>query len=153
MSASMTDRDRWWSVIGYEVSMLRFTMSISGSAQLNNVITEVKVLHTRNLCDFCVSSLANDIKPSDLFDAYDTDQRYGRLNGLVQKLAQQYGRGDWPGDPRWAFNKMAMHPTKERDTSFDYTPHLARVLPVLFEIIAEMDALRERPSPDVGRAR
>jgi hypothetical protein len=43
---------------------------------------------------------------------------------------------------RWAFNKMPAHPAKERDTSSDYTPHLARILPVLFEIIAEIEALR-----------
>jgi len=60
----------------------------------------------------------------------------------VQTLAKQYGRSDQPGDPRWAFNKMAVHPTKERGTSFDYAPYLSRIIPVLSEIIAEMEALR-----------
>jgi hypothetical protein len=147
MSAPMTDRDRWWAVIGYEVSMLRFAMSISGSPPppFNNLITEAKVLHTRNLCDLCVSQLPDDIKCSDLFDAYDTDPRCARLKGLVQTLVQQYGRSGQREDARWAFNKMAVHPTKERDTSFDYALYLARVLPVLFEIIAEMETLRGRP--------
>jgi len=37
---------------------------------------------------------------------------------------------------------MAVHPTKERGTSFDYAPYLKRVLPVLGKIIAEMQALQ-----------
>jgi hypothetical protein len=146
MSAPMPNRDRWWCVIGYEVSMLRFALSISsGLPPLNNLITEARVLHTRNLCDLCdPCSRKTDIKPSDLFDAYDTDPRYGRLKQLLQTFAEKYGKNQ-RGHARWAFNKMAVHPTQDRDTSFEYAPYLAHVLPVLFEIIAEMGALRGHP--------
>ena len=147
MSDPMTDRDRWWCVIAYEVSMLRFAMSISGSPPLHNLISEARVLHTRNLCDLCdPRARKTDIKPSDLFDAYDTDPRCGTLKQLIKTFAQKYGENQ-RGHARWAFNKMAVHPTKERNTSFDYTPYLTLVLPALIEIIAEMETLRGRSFP------
>ena len=37
----------------------------------------------------CVSS---HIEPCDLFDDYDTDQKYDTLKGLMKRLAQQYGK-------------------------------------------------------------
>jgi hypothetical protein len=113
---------------------------------LGNSITEARVLHTRNLCDFCTSPRADDIKPSDLFDNYDTHQKYETLRGLMKRLDQQYGKGD-EGSARWAFNKKLAHPTKERGESFDYTPFLDRVLPVLQEIVGELETLRGRPFP------
>jgi hypothetical protein len=154
------DRSRWWVVIGYEVSMLRVLLGLRGQITiqseypqssvllLGNIITESKVLHTRNLCDFCTSPRTNCIKPSDLFDNYNVDQKYETLRGLMKRLDQQYGRGE--GSARWAFNTKLAHPTKERRKSFDYTLFLDRVLPVLQEIIGELETLRGRPFPELG---
>ena len=116
-------------------------MSIHNNFLLGNCISEGRVLHTRNLCDFCTSEKPNDIRPSDLFDNYDTDPRYDTLKGLMKRLKQQYGKGD-RDDARWAFNKMLAHPIKERGESFDYSPFLKRVLPVLCDIIREMETLQ-----------
>jgi hypothetical protein len=102
----------------------------------------LRVLHTRNLCDFCTSERGNDIKPSDLFDDYDADPKYERLRSLIEHLREQYGDWKTQGAPRWVFDKMLAHPTKERRTSFDYTRSLNRVLPVLNDIIGEMETLR-----------
>ena len=107
---------------------------------VGNIIPESKVLHTRNLCDFCTSLRTDDIKPSDLFDNYYTDQKYETLRGLMKRLDQQYGKGE--GSARWAFNKKLAHPTKERGESFDYTPFLDQVVPVLLKIIREIETLR-----------
>ena len=80
---SAVDRSRWWGVIGYEVSMLRWLRSISVPVSLlGNSISEGSVLHTRNLCDFCTFSAANDIKPSDLFENYPEDPEYKHSVGL-----------------------------------------------------------------------
>jgi hypothetical protein len=137
------DRGRWWNVIGYEVSMLRELTLISSTIwPLGNSISEGRVLHTRNLCDFCTSERGNDIKPSDLFDDYDADPKYERLRSLIEHLREQYGDWKTQGAPRWVFDKMLAHPTKERRTSFDYTRSLNRVLPVLNDIIGEMETLR-----------
>jgi hypothetical protein len=75
-------RCRWWRAIGYEVSMLRglrglrdFPVYVTAPSSkdrtawlLRNIITEGQVLHTRNLCDFCISENSNDITPRDLFE-------------------------------------------------------------------------------------
>jgi hypothetical protein len=153
-------RPQWWSVIGYEVSMLRGLQELEGfriipptkgdpvrsSWLLRNNTIEGRVLHKRNLYDFCTSKQNRDIKPSDLFDDYNTDPKYDTLKRLTKHLAQQYGN-NVPGNPRWAFNKMLAHPTKERDSDFNYDPFLERVVPVLQEIIGEMETLRGRPFP------
>ena len=46
---------------------------------------------------------------------------------------------------RWAFNKKLAHPTKGRGASFTYTRYLNRVLPVLQDVIAEIERLRGKP--------
>ena len=151
-------RPQWWSVIGYEVSMLRGLQELgfriipptkdpvrSGWLLKNNII-EGRVLHARNLCDFCTSKQNRDITPSDLFDDFNTDPKYDTLKKLTKHLTQQYGK-NVPGNPRWAFNKMLAHPTKERDSDFNYDPFLERVIPVLQEIIGEMETLRGLPFP------
>lgn len=144
MNTPIADRSRWWGVIAYEVSMFRWAISISvkGDPLLANGITETKILHTRNLCDFCTSTRPNDIKPSDLFDGYDTHARYKRLRELTKLLNQEYGKSGRDGDARWTFNKMLAHPSKERGLSFDYTSSLQRVVPVLNDIIHELEILR-----------
>jgi hypothetical protein len=115
---------------------------------VGNIISESKVLHTRNLCDLCTSSHTDDIKPSDSFDNYDTDQKYETLRGLMKRLDQQYGKGE--GSARRAFNTKLAHPTKERGESFDYIPFLDQVVPVLLEIIREIETLRG-PFPEVPK--
>jgi hypothetical protein len=150
-------RCRWWRAIGYEVSMLRglrglrdFAVAVSTPSSkdrtawlLHNIITEGQVLHTRNLCDFCTSKTSNDIRPQDLFDNYDTDRKYDKLKELMIRLDKKYGSSKKEGDARWAFNKMLAHPSQERnDKGFDYTPFLDLVLPLLEEIIGEIETLQ-----------
>jgi len=153
------DRDRWWGVIEYEVSMFLGLPELRGVGitspnpkrsgwLLGNSITEGRVLHTRNLCDFCISKDVRDIVSSDLFDNYDTDSKYDTLKGLLQRLDQQYGASNDQNSARWTFNKMLAHPTKERGESFHYARFLNRVVPILKVIIAELETLRGRPFPE-----
>jgi hypothetical protein len=139
-------RRGWWHVIGYEVSMLRWLNSIQADhpSPSSNLITEGRVLHVRNLCDFATSKKANDIKPPDMFDNYDIDARYKQLERFRRRLDKKYGRGG-KGSARWAFNKKLAHPTKVRGTHFDYTRYLSRVLPALDDFITEIESLRGGP--------
>jgi hypothetical protein len=62
----------------------------------------------------------------------------------MNRLADEYGNNTL-NTPRWALNKMFAHPTKNRDTQFEYVPYAQRVLPVLCDIIREMERLERRP--------
>jgi hypothetical protein len=106
------------------------------------------VLHTRNLCDFCTSTDPRNIRPCDLFDAYDTDSKYDTLKELMNRLTKEYGFNN-EGDVRWAFNKMLAHPTQKRGEGFDYGPYLDRVLPVIEQIVSVIETLRGHPFPDL----
>jgi|SRR6516164_317563 len=90
------DRRKWWSVIGYEVSMFRGLLRLRGQIFIQseddpqssgwlvgNIIPESKVLHTRNLRDFCTSPRTQ---------AYSLVADGGGL------IAQ--GRRPWPFDRR-----------------------------------------------------
>ena len=155
------DRGRWWVVIEYEVSMFRGLPEIGElgivSAKnpkrngwlVSNSIVEGRVLHTRNLCEFCTSTDARDIRPCDLFDNYDTDSKYNTLKGLLQRLETLYGRSHDETRARWAFNTKLAHPTKARAESFDYGPLLSGVVPIIEEIIAKLENLRGRPFPEL----
>jgi hypothetical protein len=153
--AQQSDRRRWWAVIGYEVLMLRWLNSISRidpllNPLLNNLITEGKVLHTRNLCDFCTTGILpsesgrerrpsmeeNNIKPSDLFDEFDTAlDQYTPLEALLVRLKDEYGTNADENSVRRAFNRRLAHPTQDREDHFEYGPFLSRVDPVLQDII------------------
>lgn len=151
------DRSRWWGTIEYEVSMFRGLPELGGLGiispknpqrsgwLISMSVVEGRVLHTRNFCDFCTSKDVRDIRPSDLFDNYDKNSKYNTLKGLLKRLDQQYGRTKDPKSARWAFNTKLAHPTKERGEGFDYGPLLDRVVPVIEQIIAELETLRERP--------
>jgi hypothetical protein len=155
------NRSCWWGVIEYEVSMFRGLPELGGLGIVSpnnpnrsgwlvvNSIVEGRVLHTRNLCDFCTSKDVRDIRPSDLFDNYDTDSKYNTLKGLLQRLDQQYGRSKDETRARWAFNTKLAHPTKKRREGFDYGPLLNGVVPIIEEIIAELEILRGRPFPEL----
>jgi hypothetical protein len=108
--------------------------------RLNNSVNENVVLHIRNLCDFCTSPHADDIKPSDLFDNYAKDPKYKGLQRLIRSLHKSTGQT--AKDVRWAFNKRLAHPTKARGTKFTYTRYAMRVLPVLEDVFTEMERLK-----------
>jgi len=115
---------------------------------LRNGVPEGVLLHTRNLCDFCTSKNPNDIKPSDLFGDYEKkDPEHDELKRLISLLKKEYGANS-KGSPKWALNKMLAHPTKERGDSFDYTPYLQRILPLLQGIITEIVRLENLPGRD-----
>lgn len=80
---STADRDRWLQTIAYEFSMLDATSKMAApDGPLRNMITESRVLHARNLCEFCTPrnpSWPDDIKPENLFDEYPNRSEYSTL--------------------------------------------------------------------------
>jgi hypothetical protein len=167
MSTPLSRRRRhWWGVIAYEVWMLRGMVAVltipnhpfRHDVRLNNSVNENVVLHIRNLCDFCTSPHADDIKPSDLFDNYAKDPKYKGLQRLIRRLHKKYGTNR-QGCVRWAFNKKLAHLTKTRGTKFTYTRYAMRVLPVLEDVFTEIERLKGRSfesllfAPKVARKR
>jgi hypothetical protein len=164
MSTS-SDRDRWCQVIGYEVSMLGETLKMAEpEGARRNAIAESRVLHARNLCDFCTPPWRQtDIKPKELFEDYDTAAEYGALRGLVDDVATAYqkdactvvlpdGKSELKS-PTWAFDKMLAHPTHDRGLGFNYQPFLDIVVPKIRLLTAEIRRLERaqgRDFPSLG---
>lgn len=126
----------------------------------------------------------NDIKPKDLFDDYDTASEYSMLRGLVDDVNAAYqeasasrsvrtgtidagssfatfvetgpiniGTNDLKS-PKWAFDKMLAHPTKDRDPRrFNYQPFLDLVEPKIKRLVDEIRRLENaqgRDFPSLG---
>jgi hypothetical protein len=110
-------------VIGYEVKMLMALVQIPSTHlarsewALQNSIAEAIVLHTRNLCDFCIPTHPDNITPADLLDNYNRDQKYRKLRDLIELLKDRYSTDSDPSNPgsvRQVFNKRLAHPDKDR---------------------------------------
>jgi hypothetical protein len=125
---------------------------------LLNAISESLVLHARNLCDFCRAPWQrNDIRPTDLFVQCDTPA-YNSLRTLFSDVARAYrtdahrimtvsGKTELKS-PKWAFDKMLAHPTRDRGTCFDYQPFLDLVVPKLKLLIDEIGRLEKAEGRD-----
>jgi hypothetical protein len=160
----MTPADPW-DIVAYEVKMFYATyeivLSLAALDQLSrvlaNAVEESAVLHTRNLCDVFFDNeakrkaKATNIYLSELFSDWGTDTKYDRVQELIGDLSERYdrpARKPGPGtntkraSPRWNFTKMMAHPTTHRGISFDYTPDLRCLRPVLQDIIDEIEFLR-----------
>ena len=100
------DRDRWRRDLAYQVQMLGETINMvatlvaSPDDPRRNVICESRVLHARNLCDFCTPRKKDDdLRPEDMFDKYHTDDEYSRLRDLVNDVKAAYQTNSCsPGD-------------------------------------------------------
>jgi hypothetical protein len=169
--ATAPERDHWLQVIGYEVWMLGETFKMVAvqaplliASSLLNAISESRVLHARNLCDFCNPPWRqDDIKPSDLFDNYDTATEYSTLRVFVDGAAKAYTTDTCPvvmpdgrlelRSPKWAFDKKLAHPTRQRGTSFDYSRFVDVVMPKLQQVVEEMgrmEKMQGRNFPTLG---
>jgi hypothetical protein len=164
-------RAGWLRVIGYEVWMLGETLKMPQVVQaplvialsVQNAVTESRVLHARNLCDFCMPRThPTDIKPENLFDDY-SNSRYDTLRTLVEEVEGAYRKNDacavvLPNgnteshSPQWAFNKMLAHPTQDRGLGFNYQPFIDFVVPkikLLADEIRRLEKERGRDFPSL----
>jgi hypothetical protein len=161
---AMTDRERWWHVISYELWMLGATLNMAAwPGAPSNAVTEVRVLHARNMCDFCSPKRASDIEPQDLFDNYDAAAEYSALRVLVADVKAAYetdacrvplppdGKSTALKSPRWVFGKMLAHPTQDRGTFFNYQSALAFVEPKVKLVAEELTRLEKTQGRDFPR--
>ena len=161
---SATDPDRWREAVSYEFSMLGATLRmVAQEGALHNAISESRLLHARNLSDFCSEPWrSNDIKPWELYDDYDTAPEYRTLRSLIKDVETAYRSETCElvspdgtrvfKSPQWAFNKKLAHLTHDRgiefanqpDSGFDYQPFMDLVVPKLMLLAAEIRRLQKR---------
>ena len=142
-------RRQWLIAIDYEVEMYRATREMwkePCEQYPRKEITVSEVIHTRNLCNLCISTRDNDIKLTDILgEDPDTSGNYPELAKLIGDLRDAYGRFDQDvGTPRWSFNKRVAHITKDRApnaATYDHRPELDAVRPILDKIISEIEAV------------
>jgi hypothetical protein len=112
--------------------------------QRRNMVTVSEVIHTRNLCNLCISTKENDIKLADILgEDPETSGNYPDLAKLVGALRDAYGRSDKDVEtPRWSFNKRVAHITKDRAPDaqrYDHRPELDAVRCILDKIISKVE--------------
>jgi hypothetical protein len=137
-----------WVVFDYEVDMLRNMCELlrNGNLQyaalsrhVQNAVVESAILHTRNLIDILLSKSkdADDIQLQDLVPAaYESSK--------LAALQSEYGDRKTANSPCWAFNKKLAHSTKHRTDTYDYSPHLCAVVPLIFKLVDEIEQHRPR---------
>jgi hypothetical protein len=134
-----------------------FTESYAQTVQ--NAFTESQVLHARNLCEFCClyTGWVDPIKPNNLFEKYHMPA-YDELKKLVNSVRSEYNRDACPIElpdgkselhsPRWAFNKMFAHPTRNRGLGFNYGPFVNLVYPKIKALADEIRRLEKQQGRD-----
>lgn len=130
-----------WRVASYEIDMHETLFEGPSHCASRNAHTESIVLHARQLCEIFLSrsTEADNVKLADLVPV---DEQSARLKELIAQLDREYGNRRTVESPCWVFNKMLLHPTKERLDGYDYESALTRVRPVLKGIIAEIESRR-----------
>jgi hypothetical protein len=115
------------------------------STFIGNAIAESAVLHARILCDLFSSedkSHPDDVGFSDLFDDWETDERYTNLKSQVAQMKSAYGDSTTENSPCRQFNKMLAHLTKERGLEHNYEGALQTVDPFIQSIVSELGRLK-----------
>lgn len=145
-----------WDVIGYEVQMYFGMRAILASPALfagqliKNAIVESAVLHMRILCEVFTSTCPgenpkrDDIQFGHLFADWRTNpSRYTALQSLSAELQKTYGLKPVKlGQPRWELNKMLVHPTLNRGTTYNYDQAMTVIHPHVVAIVEELERLK-----------
>ncbi len=151
MESSNCENADEWEVLDYEIEMFRALRNRNRQLPvelarpewqyLRNALTEALVLHTRILVDVLLSrdGRPDDIQLKRLLPSFASDH--------LQRLEAEYGKGSEENSPCWRFNKLLAHATARRSTSHDYSDAIARLAPIIEQILAEVASSRPIP-PD-----
>jgi len=130
-----------WIVFAYELEMFERMLELCGdqfcfSRPINNAIVESLLLHIRNLCDLLLSRGvdADDITLKTLLPHFNSPR--------VDELKKLYGSRKEVDSPCWTINKRLAHSTLVRSETFDYSPMLTQLTPVLRSVISEVQQAR-----------
>ena len=106
------------------------------SNSLRFAAVESLLLHTRIMADILLSrdSSQDAIRLTDLLPGFTPSK--------LNKLKEEYGSGSEFESPCWTLNKMLAHPTTLRLRSYDYTPIMKMLGPIIDSIITEIDEER-----------
>jgi hypothetical protein len=132
-----------WLVASYEIDMHETLFDGPSALAMRNAHVESIVLHARQLCEMFLSrsTEADNVKLADLVPRVDQSER---LKKLIVELDKEYGNRRTEESPCWIFNKMLLHPTKERLDGYNYDKALNRLRPILKKIVAEIESKRGR---------
>ena len=127
-----------WAIFDYEANMFLVLWRLSSQSSLvlsqwiHNAIVESCLLHLRQLCDIVLDRGKGD-DDINLTDLVGKNQAPTKL----EELRQKYGDSKTVGDPCWEINKMLVHPTKHRGSSYNYTL-INNIGPILNDVITEL---------------
>jgi hypothetical protein len=144
MNASCLPNDPW-VVFNYEVDMFHNLCQLlaTGDSQyqelpyyIKNAIVESAVLHTRIMVDILLSrgTKPDDINLSALAPGFTCPE--------IDQLSEKYGNYNTKNTPCWIFNKMLAHATGQRRDSFDYSSQLTLLVPLISNIVNQVNAQR-----------
>jgi hypothetical protein len=136
--------------MSYEAYMLATALQLHPTDQLSqNLVTEERVLHMRNLCNFCKPQRDTDLTPAHLFADYGKTPDYKPLGDAITEATSTYlyetREVELPSgknariSSKIAFDTMLAHPSEERGEGFNYEPF---VLPLWLKLKAVTDAIK-----------
>lgn len=136
-----------WVVFNYEADMFLDLCTMFQEQQqglsalpqvIQNAVVESMLLHIRQLADIVLSksksSSSDDIVLAALIQSYRPSQ--------LDEFRQLYGDHNTPSCPCWTINKVLAHATSKRSSSYDYTPLVSQLAPILKEIVQEIRGLK-----------
>jgi len=137
-----------WVVIDYETDML-FAMcrllqignhrGPVSQKDLNNAIVESALLHLRQLIDVLLSRGRKD----DDINLKNVLPGFPRTHSeKLNNLEQQYGESNEEDTYHWIVNKNMAHATLHRSESHDYEKLLEQLVPLVADILREMNNAR-----------
>jgi hypothetical protein len=109
---------------------------------VQNAVVESALLHTRQLADILLS-LDPHTDAIKLKDVYSAPSEPTRLD----ELRTAYSDWNTAGSPRQIINKQLAHATTSRSDSYDYTPLINKLAPLLADIIQEVRAQHAAAMP------
>jgi hypothetical protein len=134
-----------WITYDYEMNMFHSLLSLSSpgntelallSQPIRFAVAESLVMHSRIITDILLS---RDTSPDSI---RLTDLLPGFKPAMLDELKQAYGSGRKKNSPCWTINKMLAHPTTERLSSFDYSPMINSLGPMMESVFTEVEAER-----------
>jgi hypothetical protein len=134
-----------WVVFDYEVQMFRAMSRLLATGDreysglpdyLRNAVVESAVLHVRMLADIFLSRTTNsdDIDLALLLPGFVPSQ--------LTQLRTAYGNSKTAGSPCHTINKRLAHPTALRSHTYDYSPVLNLIAPLIEGVVDEINTER-----------
>jgi hypothetical protein len=143
MNTTNAGQSLCWVVFEYEVDMFNTTLALVDSGRstmefqhpIPNAVLESMLLHLRILVDILLSrGHPDDIKLKDLMPSFRSP--------LIDELRNAYGSPGRARTPCWTLNKMLAHPSQLRTSSYNYSPLLNVMVPLIRPLLTQIAVAR-----------